>query len=644
MNSIDFEFELVVSDLTDETLWNLNHNLRLSKSYHFRYSSIDASGIEIGGNSNWPEFIDELTRAFIPTQPGVLRIRIRETDLVSREQVMQQIYSLCKEVQLVDYAQIDSRSAIMTMRVTPKHKFNNETEFTFGIVTSGKNNVHLQRIVESIHSIKSYRDTQIEIIVCGPVDFALPAALEGIVDKYIPEPYSELELPFTNLKKNEIAKHATHENLIVSHDRYIFDDSVIENIQNFGGNFDVCALDATDENGTPFPHWVAYENTWRNALHLNSEEYKHGTYLNGGIFLVKKEVLTQHPFNPLLFWGYGEDVEWSRRLVNSGLTPRLIQGKGLVTKGQSKNYSSWFVPIPPDVHVELVPASKGYSHQTIGFFPIQQKIELSSFISRRAAAIFGLILVTETEFINNVVNFIVDDSRMRFSLYVEKIPVEGLYISIEFQNTESLHDIANISYNGTLLSEFTRNLDTKQLTFVIETDRIDEAGSSSLNFELTFAITKQVCIVNVMLDHLPRPILTDGFEISGLELRKFQCAGWSVTTEFGAWTNSKDALIRIPIEFQAKFVNTEIYGRLLKNENGLQKMKIGCGSRILSEIELHPDDSEYVNFKVEGIEVANGEIELSFHITDPVSPELLGIGTDQRFLGFELHSIKLPSM
>jgi hypothetical protein len=147
-----------------------------------------------------------------------------------------------------------------------------------------------------------------------------------------------------------------------------------------------------------------------------------------------------------------------------------------------------------------------------------------------------------------------------------------------------------------------------------------------------------------MLDQLLRPIVTDGFEISGLELRKYQCAGWSVTTEFGAWTNSKDALIRIPIEFQAKFVNAEIYGRLLKNENGLQKMKLCCCSRILSEIDLYPDDSEYVNFKVEGIEVTNGEIALSFHINDPVSPELLGIGTDQRFLGFELHSIKLTSV
>ena len=98
------------------------------------------------------------------------------------------------------------------------------------------------------------------------------------------------------------------------------------------------------------------------------------------------------------------------------------------------------------------------------------------------------------------------------------------------------------------------------------------------------------------------------------------------------------------IEFRAKYVIAEIQGRLLKNENGLQKMQIDCRSKEVFEIELHPGDSEFVNLEVEGLEVSSGEIALTFRVHDPVSPKQLGIGSDQRFLGFELHSIKLTTL
>jgi len=645
MSTYDLNFEFFIKDLTDLSIWNPNHFLRLAKSHHENYKSIDASEIDLSENSNWPLFIDECVRALVPGTPCVLKIQVSETSLVSRDQVMQQIYNLCERVEILDYVETRNRSAIFTLGLMSKKKSEGKFGFTFGIVTDGNNLTRLERITQSIDQIKRDRQVSIETIVCGPAELLLPDEIRPLVDQYLPEPNSVLRLPITNLKKNEIGMHAIYENIVLSHDRYIFSSSVIDNFLDFGNSFDVCTMEATDENATPFPQWVAYESTWANALHLHPQSYRRDTYLNGGLFLVKKDVLTKNPINPLLFWGYGEDIEWSRRLVNSGFTPRLIEGKGLETHGHSENYSSWFVPVPKAIYVELQPASRGYINQTIGFFPMQKRINLASFISRRTAAISGLLLTTETKFQDNKIKFIPEDKRVRFSFYVEKIPVRGIKVHLEFENVKLLKELKEISCNGKVLDRKSVLQADNSLVVTVDENRNHEAGCSSLNFELTFKGSEEICIEAVKLDQGPLAIVDLPHRIEGLALRKYLSTGWSTSTEHGSWTSSKISIIRLPLELNFKELKVHLSGRLIKNENGIQRMQVstGSGGEVVQTIHIQDKDSEYIEIRIDSLNI-DDELILSFRVDDPVSPKLLGLGSDERFIGFELHSIEISQV
>lgn len=644
MSTYDLNFEFFIKDLTDLSIWNPNHFLRLAKSHHENYKSIDASEIYLSENSNWPLFIDECVRALVPGTPCVLKIQVGETSLVSRDQVMQQIYNLCERVEILDYVETRNRSAIFTLGLMSKKKSEGKFGFTFGIVTDGNNLTRLERITQSIDQIKRDRQVSIETIVCGPAELLLPDEIRPLVDQYLPEPNSELRLPITNLKKNKIGMHAIYENIVLSHDRYIFSSSVIDNFLDFGNSFDVCTMEATDENATPFPQWVAYDSSWANAIHMHPKSFRNETYLNGGVFLVKKDVLLKNLINPLLFWGYGEDIEWSRRLVDSGFTPRLIEGKGLETHGHSENYSSWFVPVPKEIYVELQPASKGYMNQTIGFFPMQKRINLASFISRRTAAISGLLLTTETKFQDNKIKFIPEDKRVRFSFYVEKIPVHGIKVHLEFENVKSPKELKEISCNGKVLDRKSVLQANNSLVVTVDEYRNHEAGSSSLNFELTFNNSEEICIEAVKLDQDPLTIVDLPHRIEGHALRKYLSTGWSTSTEYGSWTSSKVSILRLPIELKNEALKVHISGRLIKNENGIQRLQIKSGGEVVQTIQINNEDSESVEVKLDSLEVNDDELMLSFRIDDPVSPKLLGIGSDERFIGFELHSLEISQV
>jgi hypothetical protein len=635
---------LVIQEHGHGQEWNPRQKYRLNKSHHGKYLAVDLTRIEIDNDQNWPRIVDEALRCLAPSKDCLLTLSFQEQGNFARDSIMERIFLFCDGNVALQSVTKNTKSVTHCVRVRTSPRSMEIENLSIGIVTNGDNQEKLTRLIESIIELKSTSMLEIETVVAGPDDYALPSQIAPYVDKYISISEPEQLPAMITVKKNSIAQQCRFENILLCHDRFVFNDSLTATLIDFGGDFDVCALEASDTNGNRIPSWSSFNNDWQNGVELEAESFDENVFLQGSLFLVKKSILLRFPLNPLLYWGYGEDVEWSRRLFNHGITPKLINGGDILSVGHREGYFSWFIPISADIHVGLKPPAKRKEIQTIGFFPIQETVKLSSFTSKREAACFGLLLATRTAFVHNGMTFYSDSQKIGFSLFVEKIPVDGLEVSIEFAEASMARDLHIISYNGSEIEQSRVNCKSNVVTVSIETERIYEAGSSNLGFELSFGSHETVSIESVKLDQRPEPFKEDACQVSGLELRKYQCAGWSVTTEFGVWTNSKDALIRIPIEYQAKFVNAEIYGRLLKNENGLQKMKICCDSRILSEIELHPDDSEFVNFKVEGIEVTNGEIALSFHVNDPVSPELLGIGTDQRFLGFELHSIKLTSV
>ena len=73
-------------------------------------------------------------------------------------------------------------------------------------------------------------------------------------------------------------------------------------------------------------------------------------------------------------------------------------------------------------------------------------------------------------------------------------------------------------------------------------------------------------------------------------------------------------------------------------------MQIQSGSKVVHTIQINNEDSENVEVRLDSLEVSDDELMLSFLIDDPVSPRLLEISSDERFLGFELHSLEISQV
>ena len=631
---------LVIENLVDEDIWQSNQFLRLKKIHHRFYKSVDLSLINFDSNLPWQTLIDEVIRALRPGVPCELRVKMRETSYVSRDEVMQQIFSLCDHVEIISHSYTAQNEAYLTIGLTSKSRDFTSNEISFGIVTGGENDQNLERIVRSLDTLKADSRITTEIIICGPENYRLPTSLISSVDTYLIEPKSHLNLPVTNLKKNLIARHAKFANLIISHDRYIFGPSVIDNLLEFGGDFDVCTFEAVDENGNPFPQWVSYSHQWKNSLHLDSDSFESNVYLNGGIFLVKKDVLLNHPINPLLFWGYGEDIEWSRRMKNAGITPRLIKGKGLSTVGHKEQYSTWFVPVPRESIDKLSPATNSARNSPMEYFPIFREILIDDFISVGHAARFGLAFLSDVSFERENTKFLPEDGRVAFSLYLEKLPVGGIDILIKIEEETFTDRISGIYVGDKLILR--DQLIFKNSFIVIPFDKLRavEAGSSSVNIVFLVSGTVPIRFTSLQIGELPAIDKKASHSISGQNLKPYLVSGWNISTENGTWTNSSASQLMLRFAEGNSNIDFTLSGRLMKNGNGLQTMNLFTNGSLIKTVKLDQNSLELMSIPLKNVKLdKNFNLFLDIHISDPCSPSSISGALDDRILGFELHAI-----
>lgn len=165
-------------------------------------------------------------------------------------------------------------------------------KFTFGVITDYSNK---QRLGQVVHSIQSLNIPDCEILLSDP---------HGWITH----------------KKNDIARRATHENLVLLHDYYVFDSGWYEAYEKFQGynGWDICSNPQIMMNGKRhFTDWVNWDAPGFPRYHsFDYDDWTHtkGQYISGGYFLVKRDLLRANPFNEALLEGSPEDVEWSIRV------------------------------------------------------------------------------------------------------------------------------------------------------------------------------------------------------------------------------------------------------------------------------------------------------------------------------------------
>lgn len=218
-------------------------------------------------------------------------------------------------------------------------------KWTFWIITNGTRN---DWIADLVGSIENLNVPHFEIIICGKYD--QPVTDERF--KYIPFNKRSREWWITK-KKNLIIETASYQNIIIVHDRYIFDSGWFDGMKKWGNNFEFLSC-AQKIQWTSETFWgraqVFYwrsktlsdfrKNSCYALAEVDDRDDHESIFLGGWILIMKKNIWIL--LNEVLFWNQAEDVALTSELRSNWTLPRFNPYSMIWTKVYSKNGNgSW---------------------------------------------------------------------------------------------------------------------------------------------------------------------------------------------------------------------------------------------------------------------------------------------------------------
>jgi len=190
--------------------------------------------------------------------------------------------------------------------------------FTFGIVTNGKDYNHLNNCIQSIYiqNIKDY-----EIIIVGNVDKDKVESKNKINFIDFDE---TIKQGWITKKKNLITQNSTYENIVFMHDYLLLHKKWYLGFKKFGNNFDIVMNKILNPDKSRYRDWTLWPHNDcfvddivdNNAclLPYNISNLSQFMYISGAYWVSKKNIMKDFPLNEDLVWGESEDVEWSKRV------------------------------------------------------------------------------------------------------------------------------------------------------------------------------------------------------------------------------------------------------------------------------------------------------------------------------------------
>lgn len=191
-------------------------------------------------------------------------------------------------------------------------------DFTFGIITNGKNDVFIQQIIESIkiQNIPNY-----EIIIVGNTKIVGEYIISINFDETI-------KLNWITRKKNIIFEKAKYENIVIIHDYIILKSDWYIGFLKYGSEYKYLVTKIENNDGKRFRDYTIFpfgisEHVPNGALipygYEPNNNIKKLMYISGAYFIIKKDIAIKYPLDERLCWGQGEDVEYSQRLASNNI-------------------------------------------------------------------------------------------------------------------------------------------------------------------------------------------------------------------------------------------------------------------------------------------------------------------------------------
>ena len=184
-------------------------------------------------------------------------------------------------------------------------------KWTFGFIGNGEKD---QFIADQIEQIKKLPLKEWEVIICGT--YNLPIDDDNV--RYIHFTEND-DKGWITKKKNLIAQAASHENLIILHDRYFVPSNFVEKMEEWGNDFELLGARQIlyrsplriyktriqDWMMTPYGIQLDKDIRWKfSYFFLEYSDWDILAYLPGGLFIVKRSLMLKVAQDEEMFYWY----------------------------------------------------------------------------------------------------------------------------------------------------------------------------------------------------------------------------------------------------------------------------------------------------------------------------------------------------
>lgn len=198
-------------------------------------------------------------------------------------------------------------------------------QWTFGVVYGGENP---SKIDELINSIIIQNIPKFEIVICGPYNgkYSKIGNIKIITDT---ELYVDSRIPISR-KKNKIIDYAKYNNLVLLHDRFTLSKDWFKKISLYGNYFDCLCPRILDYETKKdrVQDWIItaldhfdFKRIFSQSMYLDYNKWLPNWNINGGLIIIKKNLISMVKYNENLHWGEAEDGNLCRRLDSIGVNP-----------------------------------------------------------------------------------------------------------------------------------------------------------------------------------------------------------------------------------------------------------------------------------------------------------------------------------
>lgn len=349
--------------------------LSFTSGVHFpgeeRFSNVTLD-FNIGFLPNWRVVLDEALRLL--SKNGEFNFILTPSKYVSKYDFFKVLILACN-VHKIRYSLKDisweARGQKYVISYTKDFERDISKKWSFGILVNEEQNDNLIKFVKSVNLAFSNAPGEAEIIINGLQESRELQEISQVPITYIKKnyPLDKHYAPISH-KKNDIAKLAKFPNLAIFHNRYSIAKDWRNIFDSYGYDFSILSGKQMYK-GQPFPSWVAlgtYRHYSKGCI-LAADEFHPNLYVNGGLIICKKNVLMECPFNTFLYWNECEDVEWSRRLLEKGYTPRYVDKQLAEVLSAREGYMDGFCKRYPFIEKVL-----GYTFCVSNYNPIKRRL------------------------------------------------------------------------------------------------------------------------------------------------------------------------------------------------------------------------------------------------------------------------------